>query len=369
MKILVDLTYIHEEYDTGLANSAFNLLSGMREAGYADRVALLVEQGFESGFADRIEGFRTIPVRSRFISGLPFTRSFIMRRQLEDIIRKGGYRILLSPYMYDRSLTTNLVPCVGVIHDTYQFEKQKSYLHKLRFRLGAVRACNRLCRIVTISQCAKERIEALGYLKAPVEVIYNSITSTADPAAKEVPKVPYILNVNTILPHKNLITLVRALALIKDSIPHRLVVKGRRTSYWNNTIAPFLKAEGLESRVELIERGLSRQEMDRLYVNADIFVTPSMMEGFGMTPIEAALAGVPVICNELPTLVESTRGLATYYSPASDAHALAEAIMRTLEDREQNGAAAIRQEYRQAYSPILQARSYIKLFETLLEER
>lgn len=366
MKILVDLTYIHEEFNTGLANSAFNLLSGMRDAGYADSVTLLVEEGFEAGFAHRIEGFRTIPVKSRFIPNLPFTRGRIMRSQLEDIIREGGFKIMLSTYMYDRSLSTDIIPTVGIIHDTYQFEKQKSFLHKMRFRLGAVNACNSLTRIVTISENAKEKIEELEVIKTPVEVIYNSIISTVDPSAKEPQEVPYILNVNTILPHKNLLTLVRALYLLKDRIPHKLVVKGRKTPYWDFNIVPYLKANGMEDRVELVDRGLSQEEIDRLYVNSDLFVTPSKMEGFGMTPIEAAMAGVPVICNELPTLVESTRNLATYYSPAEDAQALADKIMYVLEHRDEIGTTAIRQEYRQAYAPSLQARRYMDLFKSLI---
>jgi len=362
MKILVDLTYIHEEFNTGLANFAFKLLQGMRENGCADDISLLVENGFEKGFAHRIAGFRTIAVKSRFIKGLPFTRGPMMRRQLDGIIREGGFDIFLSTYMYDRSLSTKLIPSVGVIHDTYQFEKQKSALHKLRFRIGAIRACNSLTRIVTISECARKEIGRIGGIKTPVDVIYVSVISTADPAAKQPLERPYILNVNTIVPYKNLITLVRALDLLKERIPHSLKVKGRRSEYWDNTIVPYLKEHHLEERVELIDRNLTQEEIDSLYVNADLFVTPSKMEGFGATPIEAALAGVPVVSNALPTLVESTRGLATYYSPAEDAQALADKILYVLQHRSEIDTEAIRAEYLQAYSTSTQARRFLDLF-------
>jgi len=264
--------------------------------------------------------------------------------------------------MYDRSLSTKLIPSVGVIHDTYQFEKQKSALHKLRFRIGAIRACNSLTRIVTISECARKEIGRIGGIKTPVDVIYVSVISTADPAAKQPLERPYILNVNTIVPYKNLITLVRALDLLKERIPHSLKVKGRRSEYWDNTIVPYLKEHHLEERVELIDRNLTQEEIDSLYVNADLFVTPSKMEGFGATPIEAALAGVPVVSNALPTLVESTRGLATYYSPAEDAQALADKILYVLQHRSEIDTEAIRAEYLQAYSTSTQARRFLDLF-------
>ena len=369
MKILVDLTYIHEEYNTGLANFAFKLLQGFRENGRADDVALLVEEGFESGFRHRIEGFRTISLKSRYIKSLPMTRGPMMRRELERIIRAEGFRIMLSTYMYDRSLITDIIPTVGVIHDTYQFERQKSLLHLLRFRLGAVHACNSLSRIVTISQCAKKDIARIKGIKTPADVIYVSVISTADPSAKQPQEIPYILNVNTIVPYKNLITLVRALDILKDRIPHRLLVKGRRSEYWDNTIVPYLQSHSLEDRVQLIDRNLSQEEIDSLYVNADLFVTPSTMEGFGATPIEASLAGVPVICNALATLVESTREKATYYSPAEDSQALADKILYVLENRSDIDTESIRAEYLEAYSTKLQAKQFLDLFDRILSSR
>lgn len=365
MKILVDLTYIHEEYNTGLAHFAFKLLRGFRENGNADEISVLVEDGYQNGFAHLIQGYRTIPVRSRSIKGLPFTRSTMMRKTLDRIIREGGFDIFLSTYMYDRSLTTSLIPSVGVIHDTYQFEKQKNLLLKLRFLIGAVPACNKFTRIATISECSRMDICRIRGIKTPVEVIPVSVISNAEPSSKERQETPYILNVNTITAYKNLITLVRALDILKERIPHKLKVKGRRSEYWDNVILPYLTSHGLEDRVELIDRNLSGDEIDRLYVNADLFVTPSTMEGFGATPIEAALAGVPVICNALPTLMESTLNLATYYTPAFDAQALAVKILSVLENTDSIDTDAIREAYREAYSPALQARRFSSLFASL----
>ncbi len=364
MKIAVDLTYIHEEYTTGLATFSFSLLRGFKENGHADDILLLVEAGYEAGFAHRITGFKTLPVKTSHLPKLPFTRGPLFRKKLEKILEDEGIDLLLSPYLYDRTLYTRTVPSFAVIHDTKLFY-QKNPLLRWRFRLGAFRAANRMSRIVTISENAKAAIKELRKIKTPVEVIYVSVVSNADPATREAVNQPYILDVNTLVDHKNPLTLIKAFELLKDTIPHQLIFKGRRTPYWDSVLAPYIASHGLAERVELNDALLSQEEMDRLYVNADLFVTPSEMEGFGATPIEAALAGVPVICNALPTLLESTRGLVSYYSPAQDAAALAAKMQEVLENKDTIQSEVIRRAFREAYSPSHQAACFYRLAESI----
>lgn len=364
MKAVVDLTYIREEHTTGLANFAFKLLQGFRENGFSDSVVLLVESGFEQGFAHRIEGFRLLPVTTGSIPYLPFTRGPLFRRKLDSILEAEGADLLLSPYIYDRSLYSLKVPCIGVIHDTNMFH-QANPLLRARFRMGAIAACNRLERIVAISSSTKSAIGDIRAIRTGVEVIYVSVISTADPSSRERVPQPYILDVNTLVEHKNPLTLIKAFELIRDRIPHTLVFKGKRTPYWDEVLEPYIRNSALQERIILNEELLSQSEIDRLYVNADLFVTPSEMEGFGATPIEAALAGVPVICNALPTLVESTRGLVNYYSPARNADALANAILTVLEKRESLESEKIRNIFAEAYSPRHQAECFMELISSV----
>ena len=361
MKIAVDLTYIGAEYNFGLANFAFKLLAGMRENGISDSVILLVEEGCEKFFAHRIEGFRTIPLRClRFFPMLPFTRGMIYRRQLDGILEREGVSLLLSTYIDDRSLYTSRIPWIGVIHDTYRFYRSNP-LRTARFRFGAFRLCNMMERIVAISEDVRTDIGRFKSIRTQVEVIPVSIVSTADPDSRQVCNPPYILDVNTMVEHKNPLTLVKAFESICMKIPHNLIFKGSRNDYWKGVIEPYLKGHGLEGRVLLNDTPLTQEEIDTLYVNADLFVTPSEMEGFGATPIEAAMARVPVICNRLPALLESTRGLVNYYSPSRDWEALAGKILEVLEKRDEERLEAIRAEYARAYSPKSQALQFMEL--------
>ena len=67
--------------------------------------------------------------------------------------------------------------------------------------------------------------------------------------------------------------------------------------------------------------------MSYLYRNASVFVSPSRMEGFGLTPVEAAINGTPVICSNIDTLKETTLGLTDYFNP-DDSDRLSELIMK-----------------------------------------
>jgi glycosyltransferase involved in cell wall biosynthesis len=128
--------------------------------------------------------------------------------------------------------------------------------------------------------------------------------------------------------HKNNITLVKAFHRIEDRIPHHLIFVGG----WGEAsqeIQNFIVTNRLEDRVE-IKNSLSEGERNFLYRNAALFVSPSLHEGFGMTPVEAMMAQTPVITSTETSLPEATQGLAHYYKPALDDKALAQAILQVL---------------------------------------
>lgn len=81
---------------------------------------------------------------------------------------------------------------------------------------------------------------------------------------------------------------------------------------------PFIKEHGFENRVHVLF-GISDEELRCLYENADLFVTTSTHEGFGYTPIEAAIYKCPVISTRCEALADTTQGKFTYLdSPFDD---------------------------------------------------
>ena len=130
----------------------------------------------------------------------------------------------------------------------------------------------------------------------------------------------FLLCINSLTKHKNLITLVKAFhKLIKNpriSESLKLVIAGAK---WNgaNEITDYIADNRLQERI-VVTGFLTDGQLQYLYHHAKIFVTPSLYEGFGMTPIEAMAAGCPVISSKETSLYEVTMGRAAYYEPAKD---------------------------------------------------
>jgi glycosyltransferase involved in cell wall biosynthesis len=124
--------------------------------------------------------------------------------------------------------------------------------------------------------------------------------------------------------------LVEALALLHRRRDLRLTVVDRPIAY----VVPALARElGIADRVTVTGR-VSRDELVRLYNQAEVFVSPSLYEGFGLPVAEAMACGAPIVATTagaFPEVVEdSVSGLLV---PPGDARALADAIERLLGDR------------------------------------
>jgi glycosyltransferase involved in cell wall biosynthesis len=167
-----------------------------------------------------------------------------------------------------------------------------------------------------------------------IHVVYNCVPVAAAsvcPTGFSAPR-PYILFVNTLQRYKNVATLVRAFILLKERIGADLVVVGKPTDYWQQEVYPLIVAAGIEQRVQRLT-GLSDEELRYLYEHAALFVTPSLREGFGYTPVEAAIYHCPVVSTIQESLPDVLGERVSYYYPAVDEQALADKIAAVLAHR------------------------------------
>jgi glycosyltransferase involved in cell wall biosynthesis len=71
----------------------------------------------------------------------------------------------------------------------------------------------------------------------------------------------------------------------------------------------------------------------RAYEDADLFVMPSLFEGYGMVLTEALARGLPIICTTGGAAAETAPDTAALKVPPGDASALAKALARLIDDR------------------------------------
>ena len=137
----------------------------------------------------------------------------------------------------------------------------------------------------------------------------------------------YVLAVGVRRPHKNIARLVTAFLRCSATVPHSLVLVGGIDSRFADNAAAATKE--LRNSGRLIEIAhVEESDMPALYAEADLFVQPSLIEGFGLPVLEAMACGCPVACANTSSLPEVTGNAAAQFDPRSEASV--EATLREL---------------------------------------
>jgi len=146
---------------------------------------------------------------------------------------------------------------------------------------------------------------------------------------------PFILSLGTLEPRKNFSGLIEAYALMRGK-GHRiggqglkLVIAGGKGWLYDEIFAQ-VEEWGLENEV-IFPGFIADEDLPALYNLAELFVFPSLYEGFGLPPLEAMACGTPVITSDRPSLPEVV-GEAGLMVEATDSQELAEAMEQVLTD-------------------------------------
>jgi len=195
--------------------------------------------------------------------------------------------------------------------------------------------------VIAVSECTRrDAIRQYGLDEARVRVIHEGVNPRFRPATPEaiaairqkynLPE-RYVFYVGTIEPRKNLTTLLEAYLSLKNQRSGcGLVVAGSRG--WRcQGFFRRLRELGLEGQV-ILPGFVPDEGLPALYSGADLFVFPSLYEGFGLPVLEAMACGTPVVCSDTSSLPE-VGGDAALLVPPDDAGALAAAMQRALQDQ------------------------------------
>jgi glycosyltransferase involved in cell wall biosynthesis len=140
----------------------------------------------------------------------------------------------------------------------------------------------------------------------------------------------FILYVGLVEPRKNLSLLVESYKnLISEGIPHPLVIVGR-LGWMYQSVLKEIERLGLKDRVHFTGY-IPFQDLPMVYNLADIFVYPTVYEGFGLPPLEAMACGTPVITTAVSSIPEHV-GDAGILVPPNDARAITRAMAAVLSD-------------------------------------
>ncbi|GJL56323.1 MAG: glycosyl transferase [Nitrospirales bacterium] len=262
------------------------------------------------------------------------------RRFWEQFATMGVGRYDLLHFPYDSCIALKRGKFIVTIHDVkpllYPKPKKHVNFYSLMKRLYLPRPFETIDHVITVSDCSRNDIvKNLGVSEDRVTVIPQGVEPNIfmplpTDVAQEQPEAPYVLCVAGADPTKNIQSLILAFSLLPEKLrhDHQLMLVGDLKK--QDDLLRLVKEKGIETQT-VFAGIVSDQQLVRYYQYAEVFVFPSLYEGFGLPVLEAMACGCPVVCSNTSSLPEVVGEAAMMVGPL-DITALEYAMRQVLSD-------------------------------------
>lgn len=336
MRIAINTLYLVPGRVGGTETYVRGLLRGLSglDAGH-EFVVLTNRENHDSFAAAGVE---------RELIDVPGRRKVLRAVREQRLVPRAASRLGLDVVHSPGYVCPLRLPCASVVtvHDMqyHYFPENFPFLRRWYWRVMVPRSVRAADRVIAVSEHARQDI--LRILGAPADKVRVTHEASqyegADvPVSEETVRARgvggrYVLAIGSFLPHKNFPRLVDAFALLAGRVPHDLVVLGMKESAFEAVRGRAARHAGLEGRI-LLPGYVPSEELPSFYAHADLFVQPSLFEGFGLPLLEAMTFGCPVAASNRTAIPEVTGEAAELFDP-EDTGAMARAMMAVLGDEE-----------------------------------
>ena len=286
-----------------------------------------------------MRGVKLVPVTASYYSmrEQTFFLGSLMREKL-DLMHFLHFN---APIFYKR-------PSVVTIHDLTRFffpaQKHKGRLHQWAYETVFRSAINNSKKIITVSE--HTRMDLVRYfpkasdkaviIHEGVDTVMFSKDALDGKSHERLQKLgitkPYLLFVGVWMTHKNLPRLLQAFKKVRArGFSGSLVITGKGQSH-HVDVPDLVNNEGMSDFVVLPGK-VSDEDLPTLFQNAEIFIMPSLYEGFGLPALEALACGTPVIASSVSSLPEILGNAAAYFDPYSVVD-MADKISKLISDKQ-----------------------------------
>lgn len=323
-KVAIDLTWVRPQKVGGTESCIRNLLDGISKINTNGiSFVLLVTK-------DNLNSFQSYQTYACFqllqcntVSNIQWKRLLWQNLKMGRMLKRLGIFVCLEPVYGKPFLGTKKISFVTTIHDL-QAKHYPQYFSKARvlwMKISWKNAVRTSDKVIAISKYVKKDI--LNTYPIPenkVKVIYNAVVLNSKECAEKtrlkeygVEQEKYYYTVSSLFLHKNLKTLILAMAELKKRNSkefYPLIVSGIGGRN-REELDQLIVKHKLENHI-IFTSFVDNADRNMLYQNCKAFLFPSIFEGFGMPPIEAMAMGVPVLTTRCTSLKEVTGGLLNY---------------------------------------------------------
>jgi glycosyltransferase involved in cell wall biosynthesis len=309
------------------------------------------------------------------------------RRRVSDMlamgraVSKARLDLIYFPASYSFFPVWNAGKVVVTMHDTlalahpeWVFPNGKG---QLAWKVKEQAAASWADRIVTVSETARRDLVAWFRLpEARVKIVSegpDAVFSPEDAGPTSdavllsydiIPGSRYLLYVGGLSPHKNLLRMIEAFAIANPS-DTRLILVGDIGDVFHTHVPELREAVArfiLEDRVQFTGF-VPDDDLAHLYRRAYALVQPSLMEGFGLPPVEAMACGTPVLSSTAGSLPEVVGEAGLFFEP-TDVENIADVMIRLFDhpaERDRLAALALKRAARFSWTSA--ARTLLDCFE------
>lgn len=241
-----------------------------------------------------------------------------LREMKPDILHVPHYNI---PIFYRGKMVVTVHDLTHLIHKEFLPNKLAYYYAKFMIWLAIKKAKT----VFTVSENTKKDI--LKYFKVhPDKIKVAPLAVGEEFIKKNIKDIEYLyekfniprnkkilMYVGNLKPHKNLEKLIEAFSLIENKEDYRLLLVGKAFKSYN-----VLEDREKELKIDkyVINTGIvTQEELVDLYNLVDLFIFPSLYEGFGLPVLEALACGTKVICSNTSSIPEVGGEVVEYFDP------------------------------------------------------
>lgn len=345
MRIAIDIRRLE---DFGVGTYIQNLIRTLASKDRESRYLLL-------GNPRKTAALGSLPDNFQVVEWDGPRQSWWVHFKLHQLLQAYGVQLLHVPYLR----IVSLVPCpyLMTVHDMADFlyTRERTFQQTVRLRMVR-RSLAGARRVLAVSKATQRDIENLFEIPSrQIAVVENAIDERfLQGSRREERRLvleryqvndPFLLYVGSARPQKNLPRLIEAFAVIKGELRDhpafgklKLLIIGDELSQHSD-----LRRTVVRTRMQQNVRFLGFVPIETLrvfYQAAEVFVFPSLHEGFGLPPLEAMAQGAPVVTSDVSSLPEVVGEAAVLVHP-ENVFDIARGVQQVLLDPE------LRQQLRQ----------------------